>query len=128
MNYDLRAKSSCNRATQFIIRRKCLYGIFTTTLNIFHKERRIWIKSEVTVLFSTSTLRLLALRGLRTRSVRRVALWAPGVTQSSIFWNFYFYINIVDKGRRVNSLMDPKIYYSKSTPLKTPCQPLEASL
>ena len=37
----------------------------------------------------TSTLRLLALRGLRTLRVRRVSLRAPGVTQSNIFWDFF---------------------------------------
>ena len=37
----------------------------------------------------TSTLRLLALRGLRTLCVRRVALRVPGVTQSNIFWIFF---------------------------------------
>ena len=43
----------------------------------------------------TSALRLLALRGLRTRSVRRVALWAPGVTQSKLFLEFFSFIYIL---------------------------------
>ena len=57
----------------------------------------------------TSTLRLLALRGLRTLRVRRVALRAPGVTQSNIFWNSFLYITIVNKGRQIISHMDLKI-------------------
>ena len=47
----------------------------------------------------TSALCMLALRGLRTLRVRRVALRAPEVTQSNLFWDiFIFYINIVNKG------------------------------
>ena len=40
------------------------------------------------ILIYTSALRLLALRGLRTLCVHRVALRAPGVTQSKLFLEF----------------------------------------
>ena len=43
----------------------------------------------------TSVLRLLALRGLRTLCVRRVALRAPGVTQSKLFLEFFSFIYIL---------------------------------
>ena len=54
----------------------------------------------------TSALRLLALRGFRTVSVRRVALRAPGVTQYKLYFVF-LYINIANK--RIISHMDLKI-------------------
>ena len=41
------------------------------------------------ILYFTSTLRLLALRGVRTLCVRRVTLRVPGVTQSNIFLDFF---------------------------------------
>ena len=66
-------------------------------------------KNPSILIYKTSTLRLLALRGLRTLRVRRVALRAPGVTQSNIFWDFFLYINILNKGQRKISHMDPKI-------------------
>ena len=43
----------------------------------------------------TSALRLLALRGLRTLRVHRVALRAPGVTQSKVFLEFFSFIYIL---------------------------------
>ena len=77
---------------------------------------------------TTSTLRLLALRGLRTHSVRRVALRAPRVTQSNIFWNF-FPLNKYCKQRSTNNFSyGSENIISKSTALKSPCQPLEARL
>ena len=77
--------------------------------------------------FNTSALRLLALRGLHTLRVRRVALRAPGLFNLNYFWIFFLYIYIVNKGLGIIFDMDPKIRYSRSTPLKTPCQPLKAS-
>ena len=41
---------------------------------------------------------LVCVARLRTLCVRRVALWAPGVTQSNLFGIFLLYINIVKKG------------------------------
>ena len=57
-------------------------------------------------IINTSALRLLALRGLRTLRIRRVALRAPEVTQSNLF---YFSYGSED----INS---------KSTALKIQCQ------
>ena len=53
-------------------------------------------------LITTSARRLLALRGLRTLRVRRVALRAPGVTQSKLFLEF-FPLYIYCKQRRMNN-------------------------
>ena len=44
---------------------------------------------KFSVLSYTSVLRLLAMRGLRTICVRRVALRAPEVSQSNLFWEFF---------------------------------------
>ena len=37
------------------------------------------------------------------------------------------YVSNVNKSKQVIYHIDLKILYSKSTPLKTPCQPLEAT-
>ena len=44
-------------------------------------------------------------------TIRRVALRAPGITQSNIFWKFFPFLhrNIANKGQRIISQMDPKI-------------------
>ena len=49
--------------------------------------------------YSTSALRLLALRGLRTLCVRGVALRAPGMLNLNYFWNFPFPLYIYCKQR-----------------------------
>ena len=73
------------------------------------KQTKKTKKNPSILIYKTSTLRLLALRGLRTLRVRRVALRVPGVTQSNIFWDFFLYINILNKCQRKISHMDPKI-------------------
>ena len=67
---------------RLIITIRCDYG------HVLYKNVLKFVVSRV--LKCTSTLRLLAMRGLRTLCVRRVALRAPGVTQSNIFWIFSF--------------------------------------
>ena len=57
----------------------------------------------------TSTLRLLALRGLRTHSVRRVTLGCLELLNLTYFGIFFLYINLLNKGQRKISHMDPKI-------------------
>ena len=58
----------------------------------------------------TSALRLLALRGMRTLCVRRVALQAPGITQSKLFWDFLpLYLYTVNKSKQIIYHIDLKI-------------------
>ena len=63
----------------------------------FQRIKKIGYRLEISLLIITSALRLLALRGLQTLRIRRVALRAPGVSQSNIHWDFLLYINIVNK-------------------------------
>ena len=73
------------------------------------------------IFIATSALRLLALRGLRTLRVRRVALRAPGVTQSKLFLEFFsLYIYIGNKGQRIIFHMDPIFeIYTPENPMST---------
>ena len=77
---------------------------------------------------NTSALRLLALRGLRTLRVRRVALWAPEVTQSKLFLEFFPLYIVYCKQRSTNNFSygSENMIFEIYTP-ETPCQPLKSS-